>query len=113
VIINTHSPLVVAEVSDDSLLLAQGSAAYVDGKRIFRFGLLPLPETWRTKLDTSMPSVAKGVLLAYLNPIQATPDLPDDSGISGNGARRPPPGPRRVKDRKDFQPLLPNVFSDR
>jgi predicted ATPase len=112
VIINTHSPSVVAEVPSDSLLLAQGVTALVDGQAIFRFSLLPLPDTWRAKLDPSAPSVARGVLLAYLNPIQATQDLPDDSGISGNGARRPPSGPRRVKDRKDLQPLLPNLLMD-
>jgi predicted ATPase len=112
VIINTHSPSVVAEVPDDSLLLAQGSAARVDGKSVFRFGLLPLPDTWRTKLDPSAPSVARGVMLDYLNPIQATPDIPGDNGISGNGTTRPVPGPRRVKDRKDLQLLLPNLLLD-
>jgi predicted ATPase len=108
VIINTHSPSVVAEVPDDSLLLAQVSPANVDGKRAFLFGLLPLPSTWREKLDPSAPMVAKGMLLSYLNPILPTPDVPD-GGNSDNGEKRAQTSTRRVRDRDDLQLLLPGV----
>jgi len=113
VIVNTHSPSVVAEVPDDSLLLAQVAAENVDGRRVVWFSLLPLPGTWRGRLGPSTRTVAKGELLAYLNPIHRTPDLSEGIGITQTHEGGAPPTPRRVKDRRDLQPLLPNLFSDR
>jgi predicted ATPase len=67
VIINTHSPALVAQVPDDSLVIAELKETCREGKRFraARFGCLP--ETWRHKAET--PEVSKGILLSYLNPI--------------------------------------------
>jgi len=96
VIINTHSPSVVMEVPDDSLLVAK-LVPGPDGAELARF--LPLRDTWR-----AAPAVAKGDLLAYLNPV-APPEhealrAPEARGA---GVRR---AARRVKDRPDLQMSL-------
>jgi hypothetical protein len=113
VIINTHSPSVVAEVPDDSLLLAQGATAFIDGKRNIRFALRPLSATWRGVLDPKAPSVARGELLYYLNPVQKAAPETKELGALDNGSKYAQPRPRRVKDRADLQPLIPNLLSDR
>lgn len=95
VIINTHSPSVVAEVPDDTLMMAK-LVPGPDGAE--RAVLLPLQETWRAK--DSAPTVAKGDLLAYLDPIG-----PREFHL----ATSPTPGTKaserrqRVKDRPDLQ----------
>ncbi len=111
VIINTHSPSVVAEVPDDSLLLAEPTPKIVGGERIHSLSLLPLPNTWRSKLDPAMRTVQKGHLLAYLNPIQGSHDgLSHNGDLTSNAPRAAPR--RRVKDRDDLQMLLPGLASD-
>jgi predicted ATPase len=102
VIINTHSPLVVAEVPDDSLLVAEAAVQWGDGERNTRLRFSPLPNTWRSQLDPALPPVSRGKLQDYLNPLSRDAELD-----SGGDAR----APQRVKDRKDLQMLLP--FSGR
>jgi len=79
VIITTHSPAVVMQVPDDSLLLAD-SVTGREGSRTLR--LRGLANTWRK--DTS---IAKGQLLSYLNPVER---------------REPSSEHRRVADREDL-----------
>jgi predicted ATPase len=93
VIINTHSPSVVAEVPDDALLMAKLVPGPEEGEVAT---LMPLRETWRK----SEVLVAKGDLLAYLDPLAAR------RGMREEGTEREPgpaPGLRRVMDRKDLQ----------
>lgn len=98
VIINTHSPSVVREVPDDSLLVA------VPRRLSFKEGIATgvsfaaLSDTWRSK-DSLLPPVAKGRLLSYLNPIapSAFEQMP------GAEYRKM----RRVVERDDLQMLLP------
>ena len=65
VIINTHSPLVVAELPDDELLLAEtlrlGGSGFINFK--------PLRGTWRTSAVTIADSgfITKGELQSYLS----------------------------------------------
>ncbi len=95
VIINTHSPAVVGQVPDDSLLLAETKEMVQDHTRFNRVCFSCLPETWRAKVP-GMGIVSKGKLLSYLNPIE--PELfttPADRRQS-----------RRVVDRADLQPYL-------
>ncbi len=68
VIINTHSPGVVMEVPDDSLLLAELIETEQDGlyPRVLSFACMS--ETWRDEHKFLRP-VSKGRLLAYLNPV--------------------------------------------
>ena len=59
VIVNTHSPSVVACVHDDALLVAHAGRGRRRGSRYV---------TWR---DPDEPTVTRGDLIAYLNPLQA------------------------------------------
>jgi predicted ATPase len=101
VLVNTHSPSVVTLVPDDALLLATASA---DGG--VRFSCLD--DTWRVRQVPPPSIVAKGELLAYLNPqgvaraAAADADGEDDDTTPPRRAR-----PRRVFDRQDLTPFLP------
>ncbi len=99
VIINTHSPSVVAEVPEDSLLMAK-LVPGPDGGEIAV--LLPLDTTWRA--EARAPTLAKGDLLAYLDP--NGPDARGPTSTAAGRGRNAPARPRRVKDREDLQTLL-------
>ena len=62
VLINTHSPLIVAELPEDELLMAQAlrfkGSSYMDFK--------PLEGTWRTRAGEPWGFISKGELVAYL-----------------------------------------------
>jgi predicted ATPase len=102
VIINTHSPSVVAQVPDDSLLVAELKESVESGIRFKRASFSPLPDTWRTKAPEKPSAVSKGKLLAYLNPISPN-GLDNDDAVESEHL----PTVRRVMDRPDLQPLLP------
>jgi predicted ATPase len=98
VIVNTHSPAVVQQVSDESLLVAELREKEV------RFGCLK--DTWRATLS-DVPTVSKGKLLAYLNPVGETNinrhDLLTEikSDIEKGKVKK-----RRVIDREDLKQFL-------
>ena len=72
VIINTHSPAVVQQIPDDSLLVAELKETVRDGQRFKRVCFGYLSDTWRaTKDPESRPEniTSRGKLLAYLNPV--------------------------------------------
>jgi predicted ATPase len=94
VIVNTHSPAVVSEVPDESLLVAEIREDVRDGRRFQKVSFSCLSDTWRTKALEKPSIVSKGKLMAYLNP--ASP--------SQTKEQQPP---RRVIDRDDLQLLLP------
>ena len=95
VIINTHSPAVVGQVPDDSLLLAETKEMVQDHSRFNRVCFSGLPDTWRTKLP-GVDTVSRGTLLSYLNPIEpGLPSIPSEKKQN-----------RRVVDRPDLQPYL-------
>ncbi len=103
VIINTHSPSVVSEVPDDSLIVAEIKERVV-GKRRFKAARFSgLPKTWRARTDEGESGVARGVLTAYLNP---APTLPDQHETGDGKGRKTT---RRVKDRPDMQLMLPGI----
>jgi predicted ATPase len=99
VIINTHSPLVVQQAPDDSVLMAELVETVrqtKEGDR--RFGQLQfscLGKTWRTEKVTGHRVTSKATLLAYLNP--SAPE------------RSEHPARRRVMDRGDLQMSLFSV----
>lgn len=97
VIVNTHSPTVVQQLPEDSLLVAERRELIHNGKPIRAVSFSCLPGTWR---DTNlrMPQVAKGRLLAYLNPV---------APLEEESAQSQPERMRRVVDRQDLQPYLP------
>jgi len=97
VIINTHSPAVVADVPEDSLLLARLTERVASGHRFKSPQFCGLSDTWRVT-NANAAVATKGELLGYLmsaypfgqNEADATPD---------NTARR-------VVDRPDIQSLF-------
>ena len=97
VIVNTHSPAVVAQVPEGSLLVALAREGEDDDLgRFQKVELHPLPGTWRAEAPGSLEPVPFARLLAYLNP--AVPQ--DFLGLSRRQRRR------RVVDRDDVQQLL-------
>jgi len=94
VIVNTHSPPVVSEVPDDSLLMAETREDTANGHRFKKVCFSCLSDTWRTKAQEKASIVSKGKLMAYLNPAS-----PSQKEIKGR--------PRRVADRADLQILIP------
>jgi predicted ATPase len=101
VIINTHSPAVVQQVPDNSLIIAEVQEAVQGGRRVKHAAFSALPDTWRTQAGLASP-VARGKLLAYLNPI-ANEEWPSSNKPSNT---RSISTARRVIDRSDIQQLV-------
>ena len=99
VIVNTHSPAVVQQVPDESLLVAEPRELIRQGNRTRGVSFACLPDTWRTRV-TDAQIVSRGKLLTFLNP---TTSLPDEYDEPSNKQLRP----RRVIDREDLQMMLP------
>jgi len=68
VIINTHSPSVVARVQDDALLVARAIQITRGDAGGVHLALRFLPQTWRHVVAHNDTTVTRGDLLAYLNP---------------------------------------------
>ncbi|MEW6368337.1 MAG: AAA family ATPase [Acidobacteriota bacterium] len=102
VIVNTHSPAVVAQVPDDSLLVAELKEGIRNDRRFERVCFSPLPNTWRHLASSDVVPVARGKLLAYLNPIQPPSCPGHDERSAARGI-----AVRRVADRPDVQLILP------
>lgn len=115
VIINTHAPQVVAQVDDDSLIMAHNRRTTLTAEQAEDLGIAreltrnptqlasfsALQGTWRTKASRGesglMRETSRGDLLAYLNPVTIeAPATTDESG-----RRR-----KRVIDRDDVRQLL-------
>ena len=89
VIINTHSPSVVMQVPEDSLVMAE-PVEITRGNHTFKaLQLRSLTGTWREKTGC-MSTISKGRLLAYLNPV-------------ARDGQDSPQSSRRVIDRPDIQ----------
>ncbi|MBF0554324.1 MAG: AAA family ATPase [Nitrospirae bacterium] len=96
VIVNTHSPAVVAQVPDDTLIIAELRETLRDKKRFKTARFSWLPDTWRAINQPTIRVVDKGTLLTYLNPV------PYESEVNGI----------RVIDREDLQEYLPSYPED-
>jgi len=96
VIVNTHSPSVVGQVPDNSLLVAELKETIEKGQRFKRVCFSCLPGTWRTKTQNAS-IVSKGKLLSYLNPVLRSSVKLKKSEV------------HRVVDRSDLQPYLPGI----
>ncbi len=101
VIVNTHSPSVVMQVPDDSLVMAE-PIDVSRGRLSFKaLQLRCLDGTWRAKTGTLKP-ISRGRLLAYLNPVALT----GGDGWDGKAREQDAPDPRRprrVIDREDLK----------
>lgn len=100
VIINTHSPSVVAEVPDNSLLVAELKETVRSGQRFNRVSFSALSGTWRGKGPEKGLPVSKGKLMPYLNPVMPNGETNAKSSTGRLVSRR-------VIDRPDLQLLLP------
>jgi predicted ATPase len=114
VIVNTHSPVVVAEVPDDSLLLAQLKDTVSSGKHFESVRFSCLPKTWRVDnaaAGEEAHAVSRGEVIRFLSPIsRGLEDTPSWERRAvrretGPGVRRT----RRVVDRPDMAEWLFSV----
>ncbi|MBN2128117.1 MAG: AAA family ATPase [Sedimentisphaerales bacterium] len=108
VIVNTHSPSVVLQVPEDTLLVAEPREILLSDKRFGGIRFSCLPDTWRSKKAGS--STCKlGDLLAYLNPVlpasEVLEEATGESRTSGKAAQRAKH--KRVVDRSDVQRYFP------
>lgn len=97
VIINTHSPLVVAEIAQDSLLYAEQT--FIDGNPCIDFRFLS--KTWRSAPDEQKRTLSKARLLSYLNPYALEEGFKDIEEQTKKTAKRK----SRIIDSPDFQQL--------
>lgn len=110
VIINTHSPSVVMQIPDESLLVAELKETVGSGKRFKRVSFSCLPDNWRLRAsEKEQPAtVAKGKLLAYLNPVAPIDGMTNGHSITSDISKRTT-RTRRVMDREDLHQL--SMFS--
>jgi len=106
VIVNTHSPSVVKQAPDDSLIVADQQLFRRDDRLFRGVRFSGLPNTWRPLKTGNGDSVPRGMLLAYLNP-----DIPEIEGSNGHHRThshsvRRPKTKVRVMDRPDMQQLM-------
>lgn len=98
VIINTHSPSIVARVLDGSFLAAELKETIKDGKGFRRISFSHLDGTWRVKADSSNQEqvrvISGGRMIPYLNPFSS------ESDVVKHGRSC------RVVDRPDFQTVV-------
>jgi len=106
VIINTHSPGVVAAVNDDDLLLAEPCEVVLSGARTSAIRFAWLDDTWRAKARSEERPIARGHLIAYLNPLATHQANDAHAALSGQSQSKK----RRVIDRTDLQMMLPNFL---
>jgi len=102
VIINTHSPSVVAQVNQEDLVVAEEREMIRNAHSFSRACFSGLPGTWRTKSQDGRNGIALGQLLAYLDP-HGKAIILEESGTKGIAHRK------RVMDRKDLLPWLPGL----
>ena len=106
VIINTHSPAVVQQVPDYSLVYADLEEKIRAGKRFKIATFKGMSETWRDSGDEPQQVLSKGKLLGYLDPVQVANDDIDLDIDSSNGKKR------RVIDRKDIHQMIFDFLRD-
>ena len=106
VIVNTHSPAVVAQIHDESLLVAETTEKIKDGKRFKSARFSCLSDTWRVTAAESEKAniLSRGKLLSYLNPIEP---IKEEQYFARPQKKSGEQKKKRVIDRPDLQPYLP------
>ncbi len=111
VLINTHSPAVVLEAPDDSLLMIESRAEIRNRVTLRNTRFTHLSETWRSRATPQETPTAKGKLLAYLNPVPGQDSHLDPyyarvgrATLAAGRVKR-----ARVVDRVDLQMRIPHV----
>lgn len=103
VIVNTHSPAVVAQVPDASLIVADLKEHVINEKKIKGASFQWLSGTWRCELYPAVHAIPPGMALAFLNPIR-TENEEEEERLEGSSKTKKS---RRVIDRKELAPYLP------
>lgn len=84
VIINTHSPAVVQQVPEESLIVADRVPALSkEGQQFHQLAFSVLPGSWRAKADPKASLITKGSLLAYLRPTARRNGSGKENGRAG------------------------------
>lgn len=99
VIINTHSPAVVQQVPEDSLVVAEQREIIRENLRSRVVAFRALPDNWRQKAKGAPKVVPLGHLLTYFNPVTLE-SLRRQQEMSGTSRKA-------VAQRPDVQTLLP------
>jgi predicted ATPase len=111
VIVNTHSPAVLNQVYEGSLLGAVGEEHRTERGVVRRVNFLPLSNTWRARVKPKPRIFPLGDLRAYLHHTQdfASPE------VHSNGVASALPSERRVWQRddvRDHPTLVPYLVDD-
>jgi predicted ATPase len=118
VIINTHSPAVVQQVPEDSLLVAELKEMIALNHRYKGVCFSCLPHTWRTNVENENVSIiSMGKLLSYLNPVIDEQAIDEDdivdenlhNGLSKSSLFKNT-RPKKVWEREDIRQLT--LFSE-
>ena len=70
VIITTHSPVVVAQVPNESLLFGERARRVSDAGASSGIVFRHLPSTWRAVDDSAAPTIQRGQILKFLQPVR-------------------------------------------
>lgn len=107
VFINTHSPLVVQQIPEDSLLIAESEEVFDSDKNevLQQTSFHHLNGTWRDQPDATPAIVGIGKLLSYLG------ESARDSAL-WDKIRRENPRAKRVIDREDIKELQLSLFDE-
>jgi len=110
VIVNTHSPAVVQQVPEDTLLVAEPRESISDGRRFNGVRFSCLPDTWRVeKAQDEVDTCRMGDLLDYLNPVLPSEYAMGEEAtqVLASPRKKRRRYPKRVIDRPDVAPYLP------
>jgi predicted ATPase len=110
VIVNTHSPAVVQQVPEDTLLMAEPRESISEGRRFNSVRFSCLSDTWRVvKSQDKVDTCKMGDLLYYLNPVLPSEHvmMEDATQVGTCQKKTRHARPVRVVDRPDVAPYLP------
>jgi len=108
IVVNTHSPAVVANLEDACLLGAVPTSTVEGGRRSQVLSFRALPETWRARLSPPAPDLALNHISWYLHNggMPARDPAPETNG------HHEPGRPRLVRDREDVRAAFVGLGTD-
>lgn len=106
IIINTHSPIILNQVSADDLLFAELKELERDDLRFKRSCFSCLPDTWRKKAFPESDTVSKDKLFSYLKSI-----FPAEEQATNIASKSKQKKSKKAEERLDPQLQLP-TFRD-
>ncbi len=107
IIINTHSPVILTQVSADNLLFAELKELERAGLKFKRAYFSCLPDTWRKKAFPESDTVSKDKLFSYLKSIVPAEEQAIDIGPKSKQKKS-----ESTDDRPDLQMRLPSFRDD-